>query len=106
MLHRMRDRARKRGFDCDIDVDFLLDLLSKQNFRCAVTGLEMTMTTGQGQTPTNVSVDRINPNLGYVKGNVRLVCSRINTMRGAMSDTELAEWAQHVISGRQEKKWD
>lgn len=106
MLPKMRRRAKERGFGFDIDQDFLLDLLAKQQFKCAVTGLDMTLTSGQGRTPTNVSVDRINPNLGYTRDNVRLVCSVINTMRGTMSDTELAEWAQHVITGRQEKKWD
>lgn len=37
--------------------------------------------TGRCRVPTNVSVDRINSNLGYIKGNLQLVCMAVNQIK-------------------------
>lgn len=38
----------------------------------------MTFDLYQGRTFTNVSIDQINPHLGYTKENIQLVCMAVN----------------------------
>lgn len=66
--------------ECD-DSDWeqkLIELWDDQEGRCAISGVEMTFKRG---SILRVSPDRINNDLGYVEGNVRLVCWYLNKMR-------------------------
>lgn len=48
--------------------------------------------------PTNLSIDKIKPEMGYVVGNVQLVQTRLNWMKSNMSNDELLETCKLVIS--------
>jgi hypothetical protein len=50
--------------------------------RCSATGLPLAHNKGGEASPLSPSLDRIVPALGYVPGNVRLVCHRFNRLRG------------------------
>ena len=78
-------KARNR-LGASIDASYLEDKWHAQSGRCALTGWEMTMKLGIGVVSTNASIDRINSSLGYVEGNVQLVCRAANV---AKSDFEL-----------------
>jgi hypothetical protein len=58
-----------------------VDLYHKQNGRCAISGVKMTYSQLKYQK-TQISIDRINNNVGYFVGNVRLVCLWINYALG------------------------
>lgn len=77
-------KARKRNI-CDIEVDDLLQLWAAQDGKCAMTEWPMTMTLGRGRCETNVSIDRVNSDLGYIRGNVQLVCRCVNIAKSDMS---------------------
>lgn len=100
---RFRDmRTRSRRYDIELDeqvnLDYLIHLFEKQNGFCAVSGLPMTwmhegLYTNHGsRRGTNISVDRIDPEAGYVLDNIRLVCDRVNKMRSNMTDGDLYFW--------------
>jgi hypothetical protein len=69
-------------------------LFASYDGKCALTGMPMTH-CHPGER--NISLDCIRQADGYVPGNVRLVCSRANTMRGNMSDEELLRWCRAVL---------
>lgn len=74
-----------------------MDMLQKQGGRCALSGIEMTFSH---DTPSsNASIDRIDNNAGYMKDNVRLVCSAVNLMRNRMTDEELVWWSDAIVKG-------
>ena len=76
----------KNGFD--IDLDFLLNLWKTQKHQCAITGIEMTTLKGKAvYYYTNVSVDKIIPENGYVKSNIQLVCSWANSAKSNLDET-------------------
>lgn len=78
------DKRIKKGFD--LDLSFLLELWKKQNHKCVISGIEMTTLKGKGVYYfSNVSVDKIIPELGYIKTNVQLVCSWANTAKSNLS---------------------
>ena len=67
-----------RNLDFDIDVDYLMSLLKKQQGKCALTGWDLEFTRGgdygYGTNPMGCTIDRINNHRGYVRGNVQLTC--------------------------------
>ena len=85
-------------------IPFLMKLWEKQRGRCALTGLPMTwqiatredIANGYG-LGRNVSVDRIDNSRGYVKGNIRLICSQLNYMRGSLGDNDFILWCELVV---------
>lgn len=98
---RFNDATRKSkggsfSTDC-FTFDYLLELLQKQNRRCAVTGKAFTF--GGDEVGTNISIDRIDSNKPYSAGNVRLVCVAVNYMKRRMSDDELVDWCLDIVKG-------
>lgn len=82
MLHSARQRAKKKGIDFSIDaVDVVIP------FICPLLGIPLFKIEGQ-ITPNSPSIDRIDPNKGYVKGNVWVISHRANTIK---SDANLKE---------------
>jgi hypothetical protein len=70
-----RRNARGRKLDFDIDAPFMIDLFAKQDVRCALSGIVM---VHKPMSHWQASIDRIDTDLGYVRGNVRWVCLEFN----------------------------
>lgn len=67
-----------RAMSFDIDLQYLFELYHQQAGRCAYS--DMPMTVGARQNKDWVmSLERINTCVGYVKGNVCLICHEFNT---------------------------
>ena len=105
-----RRLARKKGKICkdkslpfDLTESFLCELATRQDYKCAVTGVEMVIGIGKGRSHYNMSLDRVIPEKGYVKDNVRFVCHIINTMKQDLSDDELLTWGKLLVAGLQAK---
>jgi hypothetical protein len=79
-LSYLRGKAVQRKKEC-ISVDALETLWFAQEGKCALTGWDMTTELGSGVIPTNCSIDRIDSRLGYVPGNVQLVCRAANVAK-------------------------
>lgn len=77
--------------------DILIALLVSQNYRCALSGVEMTCTLQKGvRTWTNASIDRINAGGPYEPGNIQLTCHAINLFRRELPVGEFVEWCKLV----------
>lgn len=84
-LQHVAGRKRER-----LTTEVLLEILEKQNYKCALSGIPLTCNLEVGKTfPTNVSVDRIEAGKEYTKENVQLVCRALNHWR---SDTPIEEF--------------
>ena len=71
---------------CDLTLNYLLDLWKQQKGKCALTKKTMT------HKPNNlfaVSVDRIDSNVGYIQGNIQLVCQSVNYAKNNFTNEEL-----------------
>ncbi len=75
-----RKRAKSRKLECDLDAQYVFDMVRSQNGRCALTGLRFSLDKGKSSAwiPFKLSIDRIDSKKGYVKGNIRLVCLAVN----------------------------
>ncbi len=75
----------------------MLKLWEQQEGFCNLTGLKMTHSILEGKIKTNLSIDRINPKLGYVENNVQLVCNVANVMKSNLSIEELIDFCKLII---------
>lgn len=78
MLTRARQRAMKRGAAFDITID---DIVVPE--RCPVFGVPLEFEIGNRGARNHwaPSLDRHNPEKGYVKGNVRVISNRANRLK-------------------------
>lgn len=57
---------------------------------CPVLGIKMQPNKGaKGNRDTSPSVDRIRPELGYIKGNIKVISYRANKLRNDATAEEL-----------------
>lgn len=103
-----KQRATEKKLDFDLTKDYLKQLWDKQNGICALSGIAMTFDIDSGRTNTNVSVDKINPNLGYTKDNIQLVCMAVNQMKSDLRLEELYMFCEALLwykDSKNAKKW-
>ena len=93
----LRDRAIRNGLVVDFDKEYLRELWITQNQRCAISGVEMTTVFFSGRVPSNMSVDRIDSEKGYIRGNVQLVCMAVNQMKSDLSNEELLFFCNKIV---------
>lgn len=73
----LKSGAKARGYDFKLTKQQLKKIL-KENQTCGLTGRPV---THQQHDPFKASIDRIDNNKGYVRGNFQVVSSRINRHR-------------------------
>lgn len=81
-----RNRATTKNLPFDIDAGYLVELLKAQGGVCAISGAEFDLNRPDiaGVARWNApSIDRIVPERGYIKGNIRIVVYQINCAIGA-----------------------
>jgi len=69
-------RAKKDGFELDIDPNYIWDLFIQQDGKCALTNWKISF--NKNRKLNTVSVDRIDSTKGYIKGNVQLTNKLVN----------------------------
>lgn len=92
-LHDARKRSKRRNLPCDITVDDLVKLYRKQGGRCYLSGEKMCLESHNYNT---ISLDRINPNRGYVLNNVGLVTWVSNQCKSNLPLQEFYKWCNLI----------
>lgn len=97
--------CKKREIEFDVDADYLESIWTGI---CPVLGLELNIpmkdARGQGSVHT-AHLDRLDPNKGYVRGNVTWLSGRANRVKYDASLTELrllVSWMESVTTNRDE----
>ena len=85
-----------------IDTDYLCSIFPDDG-KCPVFGIELVW---GGKRTNSPSLDQINPNGGYVEGNVRWLSDRANRVRNNANLEDLkkvASWLRKAISEKEKK---
>lgn len=96
-LGQAKNRASRRGEYFDLTLEQLMLIWNEQAGRCALTDIEMTWGPG-GRRSTSISLDRIDSNGFYTKGNVRFLCDIVNRMKLDNTDEALKEWCRRILT--------
>ena len=95
LWNQARDRSRKRGLEFSITREFVEKAL--KSGVCAMTGERFDTSKGATrQNPLAPSLDRINPKIGYVLGNCRLVTWIYNRAKGDGTDADVFALAESL----------
>tara|TARA_E500000081_G_scaffold38379_2_gene41881 strand:+ start:1827 stop:2297 length:471 start_codon:yes stop_codon:yes gene_type:complete len=91
-------RANRHGkIPITVDVKYLVKLLKKQKGLCALSHRYMTRIVGRNtRCRTNMSIDRINSNKGYIPGNVQLVCTDVNIAKNDLSQKDFIKLCKTI----------
>lgn len=76
MLHAAKARSKKQDIAFNLTIE---DIIIPTH--CPLLGYKLEFFTGKGVKPNTPSLDKIVPDLGYVKGNVRVISFRANAMK-------------------------
>lgn len=94
-MNSIKTRCKKYDHAYDLTDDFLLDLMKKQDFKCPYTNLPFEFTRTKSERAP--SLDRINPQQGYIQSNVEWVCWAINRAKGQMTRDDLISMCKQVV---------
>ena len=105
----IKRRANERGLNFNLPIEFLWELYEKQNYLCALSGIEITwfdktMSGYEGGKRCTVSVDRIDSNKGYTKNNVQLVHKEVNIMKNVFSQKHFIDMCSKIANYSQGKQ--
>jgi len=98
-------RAENRGKESqqiEVDLDYVYNVGASQDFFCALTGdkLEFTrggqMWLGKWCNPMSCTIDRIDSNKGYIKGNIQLITWEANCLKQHMGNDLFIEFCKKV----------
>ena len=89
-MKRAGERAASKRLPFTLTVDDVRQMFEYQDGKCAVSGVRFKAYAGESRVnPYQPSIDRVEPPLGYVQGNVRLVLHAVNV---GLSDMPLPDY--------------
>lgn len=97
-------RIRRKHDKSQLNYGLLRSIYDKQEGRCAISGVKMTAIRGRGKVYTNISIDRIDSNIGYTPDNIQLVCTIINAMKNTMTEADLLWWCRQIADNLGRRK--
>lgn len=99
-LHGCKDRARRDNLEFDLDLEHLKEVYTET---CPYLGIKLNLMATSGNSMDALSVDRIVPSLGYVKGNVQIISYKANVMKQDVDIETLVLFAKNVLERHGEK---
>ena len=92
LLNSIRKRSKDKGLEFNLKLE---DIAYPEC--CPVFGFKLERSSTGRATKNSPSVDRIIPELGYVKGNIQVLSQMANTMKHNATPEELLMFADWII---------
>jgi hypothetical protein len=83
---RRRQALKASPVVVDVTLDELMEILRRQNYRCAISRLPFWCGSMVAYGPTIPSLDRMRASEGYTRSNIRVVLLGVNGLRGSNDD--------------------
>lgn len=88
--------VRHRDSKAEIDLDFCLELWSKQEGRCYYTGDELHFNVNSNRQKNMISIDRIDSSKGYLKSNTVLTTWEVNSAKNNTHHTDFLNMCSKI----------
>lgn len=89
IVRHCKNRALSNNMDFNIDEEFIISTLEKQENRCAISKIEFNF--DKNDLLYTPSIDRIDSSKWYIKDNVQILCRIVNRMKTDLKQTEFLE---------------
>ena len=93
-----KKRALKKKLDFNIDVEYVVKKLIETNYTCPYLGVKFE----KRNSDYVLSIDRIDPTKGYVKGNIEITSRLANTMKNKATNSQLIKFAENTLKIKKE----
>ena len=94
-LMQAKQRIKKYNQpETDLDKQYLFDLFKNQEGKCALSGVTLKIEKG---AIACLSLDKIVPSLGYIKGNVQWVAWAVNRAKGDMDEAVFIDMCRQIM---------
>jgi hypothetical protein len=96
-------RAKNNEWEFNLNQDYLVKLWHKQKGLCAISGVKMQTKSGtrENKNPYRASLDRIDNEKGYVKGNVRFTTHWVNNAKSTWPQKVLEDFVGNIAKNHQ-----
>jgi hypothetical protein len=102
LIAQAKNRAKNKKIEFDISVEYILDLLEKQNRKCFYSGKQLGLVFNNNFQDV-MSIDRIDSSKGYTRDNVVLCCAIVNYIKNSMTTEEMVDWCTAISENMKEK---
>lgn len=103
----IRRGAESRSIEFNISIEYLWELLQKQDKKCALSGITLQFsTTRKDNRNKNISLDRIDSRYGYVEGNVQFIHKHINIMKNKFDENYFIELCKKIVKNTKIKNME
>jgi len=100
-FNRIRKGAKKRDVEFNITPKDIWELFIKQNKKCAYTGMELYLPIDDTESKNRTaSLDRIDSDKDYERGELQWIHKRINWLKSAFSEEEFFYWIEKIYNYR------
>jgi len=99
-VQNARNRAKKRGIPFGLSKSYIVDLFEEQRGRCYYSDIELNVVKenkDRTHDPFKMSLDCVEPDLGYVKGNVVWCAYCVNALKLKMSKEDMINVCRHIV---------
>jgi len=73
-------------------------LFNKQNGKCAISNIDMTVNMRNGRSPFNLSLDQIIPSKGYTLDNIQFICMAVNQLKSDFDNDVIMAVCSGIIN--------
>ena len=101
-----RTRASKKSIPFEITKDYVLSLFEQQKGKCFYSGIKLNVVKedeNMTHDPFKMSLDCVNPDLGYVKGNVVWTAYCVNALKQKMSTEKMVDVCRSIVKNADKK---
>lgn len=95
----IRRKCKQKNIPFDFDIrNLLINQWEKQKGLCFYSKRPMSISGDYHINLNAMTVDKINPSLGYVKGNIALCCRIFNAMKQHLTHQEFLDHCKEVLT--------
>jgi hypothetical protein len=92
ILNRAYNRSKRKNIDFNLNKE---DIIIPKY--CPILDIELIISKGKsGGKINSPSIDRINPKLGYIKGNIRIISHLANMMKSCATNEQLIKFSNWI----------
>jgi hypothetical protein len=95
-FYSLKRGAKSRNLQFEITLDEIWNLFQKQNYKCALSGVDLKFNSNRKAHDGNASLDRIDSSFGYIITNVQWIDKEVNYAKQEMTNEQFIKMCKKV----------
>jgi hypothetical protein len=95
-IANIKHRCKLKNIEFNLSDDYINKLFLEQKGLCYFTNIPMVHNEGQHQY-NSISIERLDPSIGYIDNNVKLCLFSLNSFKGMMNESEFKSFLKEIL---------